>query len=290
MADDTAVTRYQFGARARAGEENVSVALQQAIRAGLSRGLPVDLCGGTWRSDAQLDAVGDLHLRNGTVLSRASSVALSITHPETYTRPRICNVTLRAHGGGERTALRVERGLGVRLENFGIEGFGGGACRGLHLLGCQVITWLGGLCAGNDQHILLEDLGELRSTDLRVVGVSFSGGHGAGIYCYNARGIAFRACTFSDTDAGPLMDLHACANSTLVDCRMVQSRPAAGRTGLRLGGLCQNIRLLGCSFTGMSPAIIAADSEMTAGLGCDFGGAPPVEPAAVWVNLQNPAE
>ena len=131
----------------------------------------------------------------------------------------------------------------------------------------------------------MENLGKAVSTDLRVVGVSFSGGNGAGIYCYNVCGMSLRECTFTDTDRGPLVELHTCDHTSIVGCRLVQSRPAVDRLGLRLGGASYSIRLMACSFSGVSPAIIAGDTKMLTGLANDFGGAPVVEPGGEWIGI-----
>lgn len=129
------------------------------------------------------------------------------------------------------TGMLIERGLRCTFHNFAIEpqndGSTGAFDRGLVLQGCQICNFIDCHFAGNNNHLVFEQLSGSPSTDCRFYGCSFTESNQAAIVSeedsfrsgVTAAQCLFNGCTIETARSGPLVDMWDTRNTKFDHCR-----------------------------------------------------------------------
>jgi len=217
------ITPFDYGAIHNDASVDESGALKVAIAAALASGLPLDLAGGRWRIDSTLEALGDLHIRNGSIHTSIESdfgLAIRPATPSGYVSPTIENVNFYKIQKQNIVGLWINRGHHVRMSNVNFTNFrNGDRSTALVLEQVQVLSWIGGFLTENERHMAV--YGET-STDLKIYGVWFQDSRStwhAGVTLEDTAGVTFTCCSFDIARHRPLVSLRDSKNISFVDTR-----------------------------------------------------------------------
>ena len=253
-AKSSQITPYDYGAVYSDASVDESTALRAAVNASLATGLPLDLAGGKWRIDSTIEAVGDLHLRNGSIHTNIGSnfgLAILPASPAGYVSPTIENVTFHKIQQQGVVGLWIQRGHHVQMRSVNFTNFRNGESTALLLEQVQVLSWFGGFLTENDRHMAVS--GGI-STDLKIYGVWFQDSKSssyAGVTLEGVAGVTFSGCSFDIARSRSLLSLSDSKNISFVDTRFEKpSYPGQGLLpdvsypAVELNGDSVNIRFM----------------------------------------------
>ncbi|MEC7583047.1 MAG: right-handed parallel beta-helix repeat-containing protein [Planctomycetota bacterium] len=281
-ATAVAVTPYEYGARYSDASIDESTALQAAINAALKTGLPLDLAGGKWRIETTLEALGDLHLRNGeihTSIAAGSGLEIKPLVADGYTSPTIENVKFYKVQHPSVTGLLIQRGHSVFMSNVDFENFRNGESTAIALDEVQVLTWRGGFVFENDRHL---DLYGNKCTDIKISNVWFQDSKSqmyAGVTMQDAAGVSFTGCSFDIARYQPLVSMLTSKNITFHDCRFEKpsypssnTSPAVSYPAVDIGDQSERVNFLTCYFSNTQPDSSGANQAEVVRIGGTAGG------------------
>jgi len=254
------ITPFDHGAAYNDASVDESAAIRAAVGAAIASGLPLDLAGGSWRIDSTIEALGDLHIRNGSIHTSIENNFGLVIRPATtngYVSPTIENVSFHKKQKQNIIGLWIKRGHRVRMTNVNFTNFrNGDKSAGLVLENVQVLSWVGGFLTENERHMAV--YGET-TTDLKIYGVWFQDSRStlyAGVSLDNSAGVTFSGCSFDIARSRPLISLRNSKNISFVDTRFEKpSYPGANQSpevsypAVELNSGTVNIRFIGNYFS-----------------------------------------